>query len=221
MKNALRFGSEVNWSCPALLIGVIAVVATVLSPVDKVHGQNHSNAKSTTAVEWHKLESVFDQYFRQLPGHQPYFIITRADVDPLWAKLAKAGWNVRDREDVVKRLPQQGEFLVRQMRTGSGRGFMARIAPKYLEIYDRLDILANTPWGGTAAVSGIVTAKDAELTVQYMFTKAGERSWSAMLPERGAFNKPTGRIYTAESLKLVLERMFLQQHRGTFSQVNR
>jgi hypothetical protein len=195
-----------------VLVALMALLLSAIALVDPARAQRKPSNTSKRGSSWKQIESIVDLYFKGLPGHQPFFIITQTDVEPLWAQLAKAGWNVRGKDDTIKRLPQQSEFLVRQLRTASGRKFMHKIVPKYPLVYDRFDILSNTPGGGQTAVSGIVTAVDAELTVRYMFSTAGERSWSSMLPERGRFNKPTGRIYTAEALKTVLRQLYVNEH---------
>jgi hypothetical protein len=204
-----------------VLLALLALLLSATALVDPAQAQRKPANAAKHGSSWKQIESVVDQYFRELPGHQPFFIITQTDVEPLWAQLAKAGWNVRGEDEIMKRLPRQSEFLVRQLRTASGRKFMHNIVPKYPLIYDRFDILSNTPGGGQTAVSGIVTAVDAELTVRYMFSTAGERSWSSMLPERGRFNKPTGRIYTAESLKTVLQQLYLDEHPQQISQTGK
>lgn len=201
----LAFLSRPHFRLMALLLAAIALIEPAQAQRKAANTAKHGS-------NWKQIESVVDHYFRGLPGHQPFFIITQTDVEPLWTQLAKAGWSVRGKDEVMKRLPRQSEFLVRQLRTASGHKFMHNVVSKYPLIYDRFDILSNTPGGGQTAVSGIVTAVDAELTVRYMFTTAGERSWSSMLPERGRFNKPTGRIYTAEALKTVLQQLYVDEH---------
>lgn len=163
---------------------------------------------------WEQLAKIFDAYFAELPGHQPGGIITQSEVTPLWEMLARAKWNVpaAEREAIMALVPADKEFLVRQLHTSNGRRFMSKVAVKYPEIYDRLDMLAHTDGGGKPAVSGLIAAPDANLTVKYMFSKGGEKSWAALMPQRVKFDKPTGRIYTAESLKSRLQGLFEAAH---------
>lgn len=163
---------------------------------------------------WDKISKAFDQYFAKRPKHHPQAIITQDDVEPLWNELACAGWKVPadERNTLMKLIPTEQEFFVRQLHTANGRRFMRTVAVKHPEVYGRLDQLARTAGGGKAAVSGLIAAPDAELTVNYMFSKGGEKSWAALLPKRQAFNKPTGRIYTAEELKKELQSRFSATH---------
>lgn len=173
-----------------------------------------SGAEKNHKPRWEQVSKTFDKYFAELPGHQPYGIITQTEVSPLWDALKRAKWNVpeSEREAIMKLVPTDKEFLVRQLHTSNGRRFMGKVAAKYPEIYDRLDMLAHTDGGGKPAVSGLIAAPDANLTVKYMFSKGGEKSWAAMMPQRVKFDKPTGRIYTAESLKSRLQGLFEAAH---------
>lgn len=161
-------------------------------------------------LRWEPLSKVIDAHFAAISGYNAGAIITQTDIEPLWGKLAKAGWNVAalDRDQITKLVPTTKEFLVKQLRTSNGRRFMRKVAVKYPLIYDRLDMLAHTSGGGRPAVSGLINAPDAELTVKYMFSDGGELSWAAMMPERKNFDRPTGRIYTAEALKARLQQLF-------------
>jgi hypothetical protein len=167
-------------------------------------------ASSDKKPRWEDLSKVIDAYFAQVSGHIPNGIITQTEIEPLWDKLAKAKWQISqaDRDEITKLIPTNKEFLVKQLHTSKGRSFMRKVASKYPEIYDRLDRLARTSGGGRPAVSGLIAAPDADLTVKYMFSKGGEQSWAALMPDKKTFNKPTGRIYTAEALKSRLQELY-------------
>ena len=159
---------------------------------------------------WEKISKAYDAYFAQVKGHHASALITRTQVEPLWEPLTRAGWPVPadERASLMKLIPKEGEFMVRQLRSTSGRKFMWNVATKYPEIYDRLDRLCHTDGGGRPAAAGLISAPDALLTVKYMFSKGGELSWSSLMQDKKSFNKPTGRIYTAEALKSRLEELF-------------
>jgi hypothetical protein len=160
--------------------------------------------------EWKKLEKVYSDFFGRVSHHHPYAIITKSEVAPLRATLAKAGWKMTDEQwdGTIKLVLSDDDFIVRNLHTDKGRRFMRQVASKYPEVYDRLDRLAHTTGGGRTGAAGLIAAPDAEYTVAYMFSKGGERSWASMLPERYKFDQPTGRLYTAETLKKHLEDLY-------------
>lgn len=188
----------------ALFATIVATICLVAGVCDRV------SAATKARLPWEEVVPVIDAYFAQIRGHHAGCLITQSQVEPLWKVLAKIQWNIpeADRDDLMSLIPTEKEFLVRQLYTANGRKFMRKVAVKYPEIYDRLDSLSRTNGGGKPAVSGLIAAPDAELTVKYMFSKDGKRSWAAMLPERGKFDKPTGRIYTAEELKIRLQQLY-------------
>ncbi len=160
--------------------------------------------------DWDEIAKVITAHFAQVPGHHAYALITQSDVGPLWVALSKRKWNVpqAERDRLTKLIPTDKEFFVERLHTAKGRAFMRNVATRFPEIYDRLDLLSRATGGGKPAVSGLIAAPDARQTVSYMFSKSGERSWAALLPEKNSFNKPTGRIYTAESLAKELQQLY-------------
>jgi hypothetical protein len=161
--------------------------------------------------EWKKIAKVCDEFFDQVSHHHPYAIITKSEVAPLQATLARAGWLIPEAQwnDTMRLVLSDNDYIVRNLQTNQGRKFMRKVAAKYPKVYDRLDRLAHTEGGGRPAAAGLIAAPDAEYTVAYMFTKGGEKSWASMLPQRYQFDQPTGRLYTAESLKKHLEELFM------------
>jgi hypothetical protein len=185
---------------------LLAALCLIAIPATIVSAKPAAKSKPT----WEKVSKAFDAYFAKLPGHHPQALITQTSVEPLWNELARAGWKLPETERTAlnKRIPTSKEFFVRQLQTSNGRRFMRTVATKYPDIYDKLDMLSHTDGGGKPAVSGLIAAPDADLTVKYMFSKGGKKSWSSLLPERKNFNQPTGRIYTAEELKKQLQSQF-------------
>jgi hypothetical protein len=183
-----------------VIVACIAIVTSIAS----------ASPPADAKPSWEKVSKAFDAYFAKLPGHHPQALITQTSVEPLWNDLSRAGWKLSegDRAAVMKRIPTDKEFFVRQLQTTKGRRFMRTVATKYPDIYDKLDMLSQTDGGGKPAVSGLIAAPDAELTVKYMFSKGGKSSWAELLPQRKKFNQPTGRIYTAEELKKQLQSQF-------------
>ena len=187
---------------PLVFVTLLSLCATTSNRAEGAP----SNGKPT----WPIIAHVYDAYFAKLPGHHPDVLITQTDVTDLWQALTKAKWNVpqADRDYLTKLIPKDGEFFVKQLHTSKGRAFMRNVAIGYPDIYDRLDLLSRMPGGGKPAVSGLIAAPDAQLTVKYMFSKSGAQSWASLLGDDKSFNKPTGRIYTAELLKSRLQQLY-------------
>ena len=187
-----------------LLLVFVSLLSLVAMTVQR------ADAAPPKGNPWAKIAKAYDAYFAELPRHHPEALITQTDIAELWQALANAKWNVpqSDRDTLTKLIPKNGEFFVKQLHTSKGRAFMRNVAAKYPDIYDRLDLLARTPGGGKPAVSGLIAAPDAERTVKYMLSKSGAQSWASLLGDSKSFNKPTGRIYTAESLQSRLQQLY-------------
>ena len=188
-----------------LLSALVAALCLIAIASDE------ATAAPKEKLPWEEVEHLIDAYFAEIPGHHVNCLITQSQVEPLWNTLAKIKWHVSasDQDDLMALIPNDKEYMVTQLHTAKGHKFMRNVATKYPEIYDRLDQLSRMSGGGKPAVSGLIAAPDAEQTVKYMFSKYGKRSWAAMLPERGKFDKPTGRIYTAEELKSRLQQLYM------------
>jgi hypothetical protein len=159
--------------------------------------------------DWPKIEQVINAHFLAISGWHPQSLISQSNVETLWPELAKAGWKVSDTDAIVKLVPRDEEFLARQMRTSAGKRFMRDVAVDYPAIYDRLDRISRQP-SGQVNMAGLIAAPDADLTVRYMMTKEGSRSWASLLgmKEKHIFSTPTGRLYTAELLTEYLKQLY-------------
>jgi hypothetical protein len=108
-------------------------------------------------------------------------------------------------------VPQDGEFLVTQLRTRAGAKFARQIA-RLPGGYDRLEKLSRLP-NGHQTIRDLIKGPDGYKLIQYMTTAPGGAELGRMLskaPKGRRFNRPTGRIYTVEML---LERLG-QEHRA-------
>ena len=152
-----------------------------------------------------QVQTVVNRHFARVPDYRPGDIIAQSDVEPLFAQLARLGWSVADRKAILAAVLADDDFLVASLRTKSGRKFMRRIAG-YPEAYDRLDRLARLPCG-KHAVRRLIGGPDGYKMIEYMTTTRGGIELGKQLsntPKGKDFNKPTGRLYTAE---LLLERL--------------
>ncbi len=162
-----------------------------------------------------EVEPMVKKHFAGLPDYQPGDIISRSNVEPLFAQLADRGWNVADRKAVLAAVPADDNFLVTSFRTKSGRKFMRDVA-KYPEAYDRLDRLARLPYG-KLAIRRLIRGPDGYRMIEYMTTTRGGIELGKQLsnaPQGKNFNRPTGRLYTAELLLKRLKKSCGNRLRG-------
>ena len=111
------------------------------------------------------------------------------------------GWTVTDRRIILSLVPDDSEFLIRQLRSHSGRSFMSRVS-SYSNAYDRLDRLTRLPHG-RQTMHDLIHGVGGEKMIEYMTTTPGGKNLGKQLsnaPKGRDFNQPTGRIYTAKML---------------------
>lgn len=166
-------------------------------------------APSSSLPQFEQVRTTVNEYFRTLPEYEAGGVLTRKDVQPLFARLQAVGWTVADREAILAQVPQEGDFLVQQLRTPEGRKFASRIAA-YPDGYDRLERLSRIPNGKTT-VRDLVRSKGGDKLIEYLATTPGGAEMGKMLSKdpRGAkFNQPTGKIYTAAQLLARLKQSY-------------
>lgn len=150
---------------------------------------------------WDEVQKVVDQQLNSVANYQPGDLITRNQVDPIFDKLSRLGWNVADRVEIVNAVKRDDDLMVRQLRSAAGRKFMRQVnaMPLSFDRIDRLDRLTMGP----QTVDSLITGPDGYKMIQYMTTSPNGHNLGKMLsqdPHGANFNSPTGRIYTAEDL---------------------
>ena len=141
------------------------------------------------------------QGFEKQQTEKPEEIISCGQVEPIFARLKRLGWEVSEKEEILAAVPAENDFIVRQLRTTTGRKFMRQIA-RYPNAYDRLDHLSRLPHG-KQTVRDLIRGPDGYKMIEYMTTASGGIELGKMLskdPHGAGFNKPTGRIYTVSML---------------------
>jgi hypothetical protein len=149
------------------------------------------------------------RHFGLLPGYRPGDIIALSEVQPLFAQLEQMGWKMANRQDILRKVPADQDYLVRVLRTPRGRKFMRRIGG-YPNAYDRLERLSWLPHG-KQTVQDLIYTTDGQKMIEYLTTTSGGTELGKMLskaPEGAGFNKPTGRIYTEKSFLAELEKSY-------------
>lgn len=178
-----------------ILAGIILALAVV-----PCGGSCWAAAGHGPIPEWRQIELAVWRQFEALADYQPGQIITRGDAEPIF-KHKLMGWLGADRTAILNQLPEDDDFLVRQLRTRPGRKFGSQVAA-YAHAYDRLDRLSRLP-RGRRIVEDLIKSPGGYKLIEYMTTSPGGAELGRMLskaPKGKDFNGPTGRIYTVEML---------------------
>ena len=189
-------------------LGILVAVLCVAAPTARVAAKGEATTSKAKKPAWPKFSAVTEVVERRLQSdrnYRPGDLISRGDLEPIFKELAELGWQVADRSEIEKQLLADGDFLVRELRTNSGRAFMRQVA-RYPDGYGRLDRLADLS-DGKLIVRRLIDGPDGYKLLEYLTTAPGGREMGKMLsqsPHGKDFNRPTGRIYTAEPL---LERL--------------
>jgi len=166
-------------------------------------------AKDRPVPPFGEIKSAVLEYFASLPDYRPGDIITRSEVEPLFARLKKVGFVPADRRSILEKVPADSDFVVRQLRTTAGRKFMRRISP-HPGVYDRLERLAGLRRGKETVAELIRRGpKGADVIVYFAADPDGIKAGKLMSkPTKGGrdYGKPTGRIYTVKMLLEALRR---------------
>lgn len=155
------------------------------------------------------VEAVVRRHFSAQAERHPKDILARSEVETALRQVEKAGWKVPRREEILRKVHDDQDFLVQSLRTPAGVKFMRQIAG-YAMGYDRLDRLAEMPHG-RPMVQDMVRGPDGYKMVEYMTRAPGGKEMGRMLNRavNGAgFNQPTGRIYTVDTLVVELKRTY-------------
>ncbi|MBI2823718.1 MAG: hypothetical protein HYX69_03385 [Planctomycetia bacterium] len=187
------------------------VAAALLGP------GNATTTKKWKLPSFDRVSSTAEELFRSRYNYRDGDIISRSQVQTLFEQLRHIGWTVRreQQDELLDRMLDDNNFLVRQMRTSDGRKFAAQIA-RYPNAYDRLDRLARMPTG-RSAVARLIKGPDGYKMLDYMATTPWGHNMGQMLsdtPTGRDFNKPTGRIYMLSDLLSELEDVYKQTVRA-------
>ena len=196
-----------RWLALALAaLGVFAPAVHAASP-------SASGSAAKLGSKLAKIASTVNAHFAGQQDFQPSDLIRRSDGAAIFDKLAVAGWKPAERDQVLARMPADGDFLAQLLKPPDGKKFMRQIA-KYPGGYDRLDHLSRLPRGERMA-RDLVRGPDGYKMIEYMATSSGGRELGKMLsetPDGSGFNQPTGRIYTAGQLTAELQQLYIRTH---------
>ena len=185
--------------CPVMLI-LLGVL--IMGPADAANAAGFSQGKTATANDpFAKIRKAVLNYFSKTPQYQPGDLIVRQEAQKVFALLQKGGVTVRDQQAILAKMLPEGDFLAKTLRgSNQGRKFMHQIA-SYPLAYDQLDRLREQPVG-RRTVASLVRGPDGYKMLQYMTTPNGKNLGRMLTKDKkeGNYNRPTGRIYTADQL---------------------
>ncbi len=175
----------------AIAIHFVAVVA-VAAP---------KAASKPKTLEFTEIQQIVERHFAAIPDYQPGDLITKQAVGGVFRQLDLYGWKVADQKAILGQVVDEGNFVARQLRSNRGKQFMRQIT-RYPGGFDRLDRIAAMPQG-RKNVAQLVKLPDGYKMIEAMTTTQrgqilGRRLSNA--PKGKNFNKPTGKIYTADAL---------------------
>ena len=183
-----------SWALALALLIAMPAAGTAANPAD-------SRREEKPLPTWETVERIVNETMAERAGYVPGDIIARSEVEAALARLAASGWKVADREKILGLVPADNAFIVTRLRDPAGWNFMRHVAT-YPSGYDRVDRLLHMPRGETM-VADLITNPGGFKLFQYMTSSPGGIEMGRMLeniPSGHDFNKPTGRIYTAEKL---------------------
>ena len=204
-----RFASQLMDGRPGRLISfsLALLVACCAS------GPASAKPRSKPLPPFAKVREVVQRHFATLPDYRPGDIIAQGDVGPIFKQLRILGWSVTDHKGILRRVPKDGEYLVRQLRTGPGRKFMAQVSG-YSLVYDRMERTIRLK-GGQQLIHDVIRLPDGHKYLQVKPTP-GFKNLAELLPKTASgkppkgkdYDKPTGRIYTVRTLLQMLQQSY-------------
>jgi hypothetical protein len=158
------------------------------------------------------LEAIVRATLAARAGYRAGDLIAKGDVSAVFQQLELAGWSVAKQNEILKLVLDDGHFLVRELRTPAGLKF-ARATAKEPNAFDRLDRLSKEP-GGEKLIRTLIHLPDGTNLMKKKPTPAfGDltdllpKQANGRTPNVKDFSKPTGKIYTENSLIALLKRL--------------
>ncbi|MEX2187918.1 MAG: hypothetical protein WD875_14025 [Pirellulales bacterium] len=193
----------------ALLTPSVAGYAIAAEPAKQDAASAAATQEPKASLSWQDVEAAAAQHFKTLADYEDGDILSQGQVKPLLDQLAKAGWKVSDRAELLGQVSADNDFVVGQLRTKSGRKFMRKLGGS-AEQYDRLRRLAETK-GGERTVADILKLPNGnDVLAALVESKAGKDIGRQLAkgPRTQNFNKPTGYLYTQTQVMERLEESY-------------
>ena len=109
--------------CPRKL-GQSLLLLLVFTTVFLSAGAAISQDKAVPLPKFEKIEAAVWRYFQSQPNFQTSSLITREQVEPVVAGIARMGFTLPDAKSILDKVPAGNEFLVAELHSPAGRKFM-------------------------------------------------------------------------------------------------
>jgi hypothetical protein len=171
-------------------------------------------AQPSAQPETDKLQRIVDHFFSTQNDYQPGDLIVQSQIAEVLKAVRVNGYKLAGEQEettaekVVKLGLADDSFLPKEFSTPAGRRFMRKIAmhPGAYSQLDRLSSMAR----GEKLIRDLIHERGGDTLVEYLTTTQGGKNLGRMLAgaRHGSdLNKPTGRIYTADDLLIVLRQV--------------
>lgn len=182
------------------VLRVIAVGACVYG-LATATASAFAQEKNDELPEFGEIQAAVQKQLRSKRGYKSDDILSRGDVKSIFAALAKIGWEVADAMTITASLLDDGDYLVKQLRSRKGVPFMQKLSGSR-GTYDRLDQLRRLKYGNRR-IREFINAPGGHTMILYMTKTKGGKNLNRQLsrvPGGRGFGKPTRRIYTEKQL---------------------
>jgi hypothetical protein len=162
---------------------------------------------------WDQVKQIADQQLNSAADYQSGDLISRRQVDPVFDMLMRAGWNVKNRSEILNLVCSDNDPMVRQFRTASGKQFMRQISKSQLG-YDRVDQIEHLRGGqtlGQSTIDLLIATPGGYKNILNLGKSSPKQISSWMLApgwQNLNFNSSTGRIYTADAFMARLRQSY-------------
>lgn len=180
---------------------VLAVAAASFATVLAATSTTAASPKVQGGPDPKQVARTVEQYCKSIPNYEPGDLIWRGQLADLPPRLVALGVSRDTIDGILATTLEDQNWLVEQLRTKPGRKFMREVKG-YPLAFDRLDRLARMPQGHDT-IRALIKGPDGAKLLEYLGTSSGGAQLGKMLsrtPEGAHFNRPTGRVYTAEQL---------------------
>ncbi len=202
----------------ALSATALLTMAIVLAKAQETVQTVDQNSSALPVVEppatpdFAVVQSTIGKSIARRENYQDGDLICQSQVRDVLDAVARAGWDVPNRDAILKRVLADGSFLIKEASTPAGRSFMRRVG-RHAGAFGRLERL-STISGGERLIRDLIRQKDGDKLIEYMATTPGGQNMGRMAAnsKNGIdLNKPTGRLYTANELVSQLDQLYRAQ----------